>query len=93
MNRSSSGDPAAAGGIRVQLFAAARELAGAAEVTVPVDGPITAAELRTRLGAHAPALAALLRYSRLAINAAYANDEDRAAPGDDVALIPPVSGG
>jgi molybdopterin converting factor small subunit len=60
---------------------------------VPVDGPITAAELRTRLGAHAPALAALLRYSRLAINAAYANDEDRAAPGDDVALIPPVSGG
>lgn len=93
MNRSSSADPAAAGWIRVQLFAAARELAGSSEVAVPVEGPITVAELRTRLGAQAPALAALLGYSRLAINAAYAGDEDRAAPGDDVALIPPVSGG
>lgn len=77
----------------MQLFAAARELAGATEVAVPVDGPITVAELRTRLVTHAPALAALVRYSQLAVNAAYARDEDRAAPGDDVALIPPVSGG
>lgn len=79
--------------VAVRLFAAGRELAGAAECVVDVAGAATVADVRLALGKHCPALAPLVGRSLMAVNAEYADDATPVAAGDEVALIPPVSGG
>jgi molybdopterin converting factor subunit 1 len=79
--------------ITVRLFARFRELAGAESVAVAVPSGSTVAELRRRLALHWPAAAELLATSAVAVNADYASDDRPVGPGDEVALIPPVSGG
>ena len=79
--------------IAVRLFAAARELAGCAEVQVELPQGATVAHLRQELSQQHPAVAELAARSLLAVNAEYAADDAQLAHGDDVALIPPVSGG
>lgn len=79
--------------ITVLLFAAHRDLAGAADtvVTLPERATVEAllAELRGRGGGWEllPARAAV------AVNRKYASGSTVLAPGDEVALIPPVAGG
>ena len=53
----------------------------------------TVGELRRVLGATHPAVAALLARSAIARGTTYVTDDARLAAGDDVAVIPPVSGG
>ncbi len=68
---------------------AAEEVALPAEVT-------TVAELLAWLGARGPGYAealADLSAIRVAVNQAYAKPGDPVAPGDEVALFPPVTGG
>jgi molybdopterin converting factor subunit 1 len=76
----------------VLLFAGLAEELGARELLV--DGPVlpgTVGELTFRLREQWPALAG--RPFRVALNQAYAPDDASVAPGDELALIPPVSGG
>lgn len=79
--------------IRVQLFAGARQLARADELLVDAEAPLTVARLRRLLEQASPPLGPLLAASRLAVNARYADESDLVAADDEVALIPPVSGG
>ena len=79
--------------LAVKLFAAARELAGGSEVVVEVPAGASVATLRGALCEAAPALASLAARSMVAVNEEYAQDAKSLAEGDDVALIPPVSGG
>jgi molybdopterin converting factor subunit 1 len=79
--------------VAVKLFAAARELAGAPEAIVDAAPGATVGDVRRRLAAQCPELASLAARSLLAVNAEYASDATTLAEGDEVALIPPVSGG
>jgi molybdopterin converting factor subunit 1 len=79
--------------VAVKLFAAARELAGCEEVAVELPRDASAADARAALAAHWPRLAPLVDRSLLAVNAEYAVDAAVIQPGDELALIPPVSGG
>ncbi|HYO23697.1 MAG TPA: MoaD/ThiS family protein [Lacipirellulaceae bacterium] len=79
--------------VAVKLFAAGRELAGAAVLAVDLPESATVADVRQALAAACPALGPLAPRCLLAVNAQYAADGAVVAPGDEVALIPPVSGG
>ena len=78
------------------LFAGPRELLGVDRVTLHVD-PSTVAHLRAALLAAHPALAPLLPSCVFAVEEALVApeaEESRALrPREEVALIPPVSGG
>lgn len=77
--------------LTVRLFAAARDLAAADAVTVPL--PATVADLRAALSTAYPPLAALLARSAIAVNHDFATDATPLTAADEVAVIPPVSGG
>ena len=77
----------------VKLFAAARELAGVSEATVDLGDSATVADARQALAGQYAALAPLVARSLVAVNAEYADNLTTLAAGDEVALIPPVSGG
>lgn len=76
--------------LTVLLFAAARDHAGRDSVTVSAP---SVGELRRRLSEQYPRLASLLARSAVAVNHDFADDSRPLAPGDEVAIIPPVSGG
>jgi molybdopterin synthase catalytic subunit len=79
--------------VRVRLFAIQRELAGTREVTLelPDDADVEAAW--TALVARHPILAPGRASLRFARNGDYADPTTPLADGDEVAMIPPVSGG
>jgi molybdopterin converting factor subunit 1 len=80
--------------VQVRLFARLRELCddqGGLELTLP-DGA-TAADCFAALGERYPAVATLRDGLAVAINDAYAGWGGALQDGDEVAFIPPVSGG
>ena len=77
----------------VRLFGPAREAAGAAEIAIEVREPATVADAIAALESSYPALRALLPRSRVAINFAYVDAGTQLAPGDEIAILPPVGGG
>ena len=79
--------------VTVILFAAARDLAGADSLALDLPAGATVADLRAELARRVPALAKLLAKSAVAVNHDFAEDDRVLAPGDEVAIIPPVSGG
>jgi MoaE-MoaD fusion protein len=80
-------------GVRIRLFAMQRELAGTRglEVRLPVGATIE--DAWTALVALHPGLAAGRAALRFARNGAYAPAATPLTDGDEVAMIPPVSGG
>lgn len=78
--------------MRVLFFAQLRGVTGCAEMTLDGNG-LNAEELWRRLVAAHPDLARFRSSVRLARNAEYAGPDARFHAGDEVALIPPVSGG
>ena len=81
------------GTVRLLAFAGARDIIGAPEIELHMAGPCGSSELWSVLLSRFPALEPYKRSIRLAVNGTYASDGDRIAPGDEVALIPPVAGG
>ncbi|MBI4329178.1 MAG: molybdenum cofactor biosynthesis protein MoaE [Chloroflexi bacterium] len=79
--------------VRVQLFALYREKAGQQEVEVEVPGDATVADLLRDLEEKLPALRGRCQAALIAVNLEYADRSRPLAPTDEVALIPPVSGG
>lgn len=77
----------------VHLFAGARELAGTESVAVELPAGATVAALRVELARRIPVLAGLLARSAIAINHDFAEDARILLPADELAVIPPVSGG
>lgn len=79
--------------IRVRLFAIQRELAGTREVALELPDGGTVADAWNALVDLHPALAPGRASVRFARNGAYADDATSLSDGDEVAMIPPVSGG
>jgi molybdopterin converting factor subunit 1 len=77
----------------VLLFAAARDLAGADSLAIDLAPGATIADLRAEVARRVPALAGLLAKSALAVNHDFAAEDRILQPTDEVAVIPPVSGG
>lgn len=77
----------------VLYFAQARRLAGVASDTLAVARPLSIDELWAEIARLHPDLVLLRAVVRLARNGEFAGPEETFAPGDEVALIPPVSGG
>jgi molybdopterin converting factor subunit 1 len=78
---------------KVRLFARLSELAGAREVDVEVGEGLSAVEVYRVVCEKYPALGGLNGSLRYAVNGEYADAGDSVGEGDEVALIPPVSGG
>lgn len=79
--------------VRVRMFALAAQLAGTDTVELELPDDATVATLRQRLGQEYPKLADVASHMMFAIDAAYAADSTKIAPGAQIACIPPVSGG
>ena len=79
--------------VRVRLFAGLAEALGRREVEMEVPQGATLAQLYRELCAAFPPLAAYAERLLFAVNADYALPDRHLKEGDEVALIPPVSGG
>lgn len=79
--------------IRVKLFAALREVVGRQEMEVELEPGTTAGELLDFLVAEHSKLARYLNVIQVAINQEFAERDTPIADDDEVALLPPVSGG
>jgi molybdopterin converting factor subunit 1 len=79
--------------IAVKLFARLRDIAGAGELQRDLADAPTAGSLWTSLTAEFPELAAYSSSISMAVNTEYARRDTRLADGDEVAFLPPVSGG
>jgi molybdopterin converting factor subunit 1 len=77
----------------VQLFARARDLAGAGHVVVELHAGATVADLRRALAERYPPLAGFVDRCAVAVDTEFADDSQLLTPGAEVALLPPVSGG
>ncbi|HEX4000870.1 MAG TPA: MoaD/ThiS family protein [Pirellulales bacterium] len=77
----------------VKLFALAKELYGDDKIAVELPPGATVGDLRVCLSAAIPALSPLIAGMLIAVNSEYALDRSPLAVGDEVACIPPVSGG
>ena len=76
---------------KVRAFGITKEILGGRENIVEVEGQ-TIADLRRELLQKYPALESL-RSLMVAVNNVYAEDSAILADTDEIALIPPVSGG
>src|SRR4051795_1179689 len=79
--------------IRVRLFAMQRETAGTRELRVEVPLGSTVDDAWNAVVRGVPALAARRSSLRLALNGEHNDDHQGLANGDEMACIPPVSGG
>jgi len=79
--------------IRVMLFAVLREAAGAAETALDLPEQATAAQAAAALLEQFPTLRPYIPRVAFAINRSYCRPDSALKDGDELALIPPVSGG
>jgi molybdopterin converting factor subunit 1 len=79
--------------IHVRLFAMIREKAGTSALTLELPEDARVADAAAALAERLPAVAAYLSRVAFAVNEAYAAREALLRPGDELAIIPPVSGG
>jgi molybdopterin converting factor subunit 1 len=79
--------------IRVLLFAQLKDRVGAHELLAPFPQGSTGHGLMQWLTQQHPSVAGLLAVSRLAVNGEYAPLDQALRDRDEVAVIPPVSGG
>lgn len=79
--------------ITLKLFAVYQEAVGTAEQVMVLPGGTTAAGVRDRLIADYPNLAQWKAVTRFGINLQFAESDTPLKDGDELVLIPPVSGG
>jgi len=79
--------------VTVRLFARLRDLAGAGELVRELSAPATVQTVWRSLVADFPTLADYERTMSVAVNAEYARMNADVTDGDEVAFLPPVSGG
>ena len=79
--------------IKVHLFAAAAQAAQARVLEIDLASGATLADLAEQLGQACPQLRSLISISRWAVNQQFAALETTINATQEIALIPPVSGG
>lgn len=78
--------------VKVLFFGAAADAAGVRETRVAANG-VTLDELWAMVTGKHPALSPMRGSLAFAINGEYAGPGETVAAGDEVAVLPPVSGG
>ena len=79
--------------VTVRLFARLRDIAGAAELAREIAPSATIGSVWHELVDDFPELAPYERSISTAVNADYARMDHAVGEGDEVAFLPPVSGG
>ena len=79
--------------VTVRLFARLREIAGTDELSRPVGAPATVADVWREMAGEWPALTPYAASLSCAVNAEYARMTTAVQDGDEIAFLPPVSGG
>ncbi len=79
--------------VTVRLFARLRDVAGASELAREIDPGATVGSVWRQLAIEYPALGPYERSVSSAINADYARMDTPIRDGDEIAFLPPVSGG
>jgi molybdopterin synthase sulfur carrier subunit len=79
--------------VTVKLFAAYQEACGVAEIQMDVDRGAAVVAVRDRLIAEHPQLAQWRDLTRFGINLQFVAPDAAMQDGDEIVLIPPVSGG
>lgn len=79
--------------LRIRLFAMLRERAGCSELIREFPGGTTVADVWRQVTAEFPGLNGQVHSLSYAVNQEYVRAEFNCADGDEVAFIPPVSGG
>ncbi len=79
--------------IELLLFASLRDVIGSSKMKIDLPAGATVTDLLSRVGQEHPELLSKLAHVRVAIGDEFA-DNDAIIPNDqEIALIPPVSGG
>ncbi len=79
--------------MKVLFFAQSRQATGCDDYLLEVENSVTQAEFWTLLAGVFPGMAAQQKGSRLARRETYLQPGELLGPGDEIAVIPPVSGG
>jgi len=79
--------------VRVRYFAQVRSLVGHDHDDLELPASCDVAQVHDALGTRHPQLRTLLGHTRLAHNHTFVNGALELADGDELAVIPPVSGG
>lgn len=79
--------------VRVLLFAQLEDRVGVSEARLSLPAGSTGADLREALDRGTPGLRPLLEVSRLAVGQEYVSWDHPLRESDEIAVIPPVSGG
>ena len=79
--------------VKALFFAACRDIIGDRELELDLEEGSQVDDLKSVLLVKYPGLAALNDVLSIAVNAEYADSNTILNPGDEVAFIPPVSGG
>jgi molybdopterin converting factor subunit 1 len=79
--------------ITVKFFAILRERAGMNEIQIDLPLHDTVAAASARIARELPSIAAMLPRVAFAVNQSYVPTTTELHDGDELAIIPPVSGG
>jgi molybdopterin converting factor subunit 1 len=79
--------------IRVLFFATLADIAGRQEVTIDAGGIEDAGAVFDRMAASFPLLESRRTSTLIAVNSEFARPDTPVHDGDEVAFLPPVSGG
>lgn len=79
--------------IKARFFALYRELAGKSETSLEVEEGATVARVQQQLAQNFPKLKDHLRDALVAVNSRYAEPGVTVKDGDEIAWLPPLSGG
>ena len=78
--------------LKILAFGVAKDIVGSRQLDFAISDLMTVEALRKNLHRQYPALEKLASMA-IAVNGEYASDEMVVSPGDEIVLIPPVSGG
>lgn len=79
--------------LKIQLFAALAHAAGMKQMAVELRDDASVSDLLDHLRVAYPAWGPMLKMVSVAVNMEYATATESLHEGDEIALIPPVSGG
>jgi len=79
--------------VHVRLFAGLHAMVGKRDLVLDMPAGATIGQLRDRLGIEYPAVQAMLSTLVCAVDEEYVPTDHVLRDGDEVALIPPISGG
>ncbi|MCS7081732.1 MAG: MoaD/ThiS family protein [Bacteroidetes bacterium] len=79
--------------LRIRIFGPLQDLFGVEALELPDPGPTTVAQLWALLEARYPDLASWRPLCRMAVGGRCAHAETPVTADDELALLPPVSGG